>query len=267
MSTKNVHPAVAAIASIDKGTAMAAKGKVALTSAIVDDLERGVQLVATVGDERFPFALADYAMPIYRDGKEVAGIAKAKCQALCDYWGVEFTIALQSTILQAVKAAIGLRETEGAAIKGDKVILPLGLCGGINLGDADKPSATGKQIVERLNFGRKRKLSVGDALAKAKAEPVDCIGGAYTFGGKRPTMTQAMAILANKAVDAGKAPAKVKRNTTRGVDADSVGAAIALANRAFVMIERSDESPIAFTEKHDRQLRELAEHIAAYFAS
>lgn len=270
MSVKNVSPVAAALATIAAGKDKVAKGKIALTAACIPLVKEGnlYSAIAGEGDNAiaFTFKLAEYSRPTFHNGEPVKGAQGAKFESFCEAHGAEPSKALQSDFVKCLDAAIAIAlGTSGAELKGGKFVLPLGMCKRIDLGTADKPSAGAKELGKNINFGRKAKLT-GEALHAAIAkETVECDGGNFA-GGKVPTTDQAIAALQVYAQQTGLIPPKPKRENNKAVTTDKVRDAMAVVNKAFVMIEKSDESPIAFTAKDETALREMAQHIAAYFA-
>ena len=270
-NTKNISPVATAIALIVKGKGDIAKGKAKLTEALLPYVTDGNLFTAIAGEGdnavTFNFALANYSRPTFQNGEPVKGAQGAKFKAFCEAVGVEPNAAFQSDFVKCLDAAIAIAKgTSGAALKSGKFELPLGMCKGIALGTADKPSATAKQLGQQVNFGRKTKLEGAELFLAIASQSVTCDGSKFFAGGKVPTSDQAIAALQVHAQEIGAIPPKAKRNVETGVTTDKVRDALAIANKAFIMIERSDESPIAFTDRDESAMRELAQHIAAYFA-
>jgi hypothetical protein len=268
---KNISPVAKAFADINAGKDKVAKGKLALTAALIPLVLEGNLYSAIAGEGEsavsFSFKLAEYSRPTFHHGEPVKGAQGAKFAAFCEAHGAEPNKAMQSDFVKCLDAAIAIAlGTSGAELKGGKFVLPLGMCKGIDLGEADKPSATAKKLGQSINFGRKNKLAGAELFAAIAKEPVECIGGDFFAGGKVPTSDQAIAALQVYGQQTGLIPPKGKRENNKAVTVDKVRDAMATVNKAFVMIEKSDESPIAFTAKDEMALREMAQHIAAYFA-
>lgn len=271
-TTKNISPVAAAMTLIASGKDKVAKGKVALIAALLPYVTDGNRFtaIAGTGDNAvtFSFKLDEYSHPVFQSGEQVKGQQGAKFAAFCEGVGIEPNTALQSDFVKCLDAAIAIvKGTSGTAIKSGKIELPLGMCRGIDLGTADKPSTIAKTLGQQVNFGRKAKLEGAELFLAIASQPVTCDGSKFFAGGKVPTSDQAIAALQVHAQELGAIPPKPQRNVEKGVTTDKVRDALVTANKAFVMIEKSDESPIAFTDKDETALRELAQHIAAYFAA
>ena len=275
MSKSNIHASASALALIAKGIATANKGKVDLIDSLCPLVESGNRYeVKLECGFTFDFALAEYSRPVFKDGEQLPAqrVQGAKFEAFCEAVGANADKALMSDFLKCLDCAIAIKlGNVGAIVKGADnkryLELPLGHCAGIQLGTPDKRTSTFKQLEQSLNFGRKKKLT-GDALVdKMITSEVTCDGSKYFAGGKAPTLTQAMSTLTKIAQAQGLIPAKAVRTTRTGNSIDDTRRAMATLNKALIAINRSDESPIALTEKDDATLREIAEGIAAYFVS
>lgn len=248
MSTSNVSAVALAFAAISKGTAQVAKGTVALTEALVPLVRDGNLYRA--GDVNFTLAE-------YHTAKVTKGM---KFKAFCEAHGVPEG-ADQSKFSLALNASIGIAKGDLDVTIENGVIkeFPVRMCKGINLGTVDKPSAIAGKI-------GKNKLEGAKLQAAIDKETVIANGKAYWAGGKVATPSEALKALKAYAEDKGLIPAAASRNRARAIDADKARDAMSVINQAFTMIEKSDESPIAFTSKDEAALREMAQHIAAYFA-
>lgn len=275
MSKSNVHASATALALIAKGIATANKGKVDLIDSLCPLVESGNRYEATLNcGFTFDFALSEYSRPVFKDGEQLPaqGVQGAKFDAFCEAVGATADKSLMSDFLKCLDCAIAIKLAGvGAIVKGEDnkryIELPLGQCAGIQLGEPDKRTATFKKLEQSLNFGRSKKLT-GEALVdKMVTSKVTCDGSNYFAGGKTPTLTQAMATLTKVAQAQGLIPAKATRNTAKRSSLEDTRQALATVNKALIAINRSDESPIALTDKDETIMREIAQGIAAYFAS
>ena len=274
MTKTNIHASASALALIAKGNATVSKGQIDLIDSLCPLVESEARYdVKLECGHSFSFALAEYSRPIFKDGEQLPAqkVQGAKFDAFCEAVGAEPNRDLMSTFLKCLDSAIGLKLAGvGAIVKGEDgkryIQLPLGKCSGIQLGTPDKRTATFKKLEQSINFGRKKKLT-GEALLEAiNREEVICDASQYFVGGKTPTLTQAMSVLTKEAQAQGLIPAKTSRVTRAGNPVDDTRKAIDTLNKALITINRSDESPIALTDRDDATLREIAQNIAAYFA-
>lgn len=269
-TNSNVSPLAKGFANLEKGKALQAQSKVDITAALLTMLKDNPRFEFEYDGDTFPFALADYRKGFKLDGAQLKGVQMLKFTAIAVVHGIEPNSANQSVFVKCLDCAIAIQDGMGKIAKGADgkaaFHVPIALAKGINVGTADKLTETGKQLAGAVNFGRKAPLS-GSALIDAIGkELVECNGSKYFAGGKVPTMSAAMDTLQTQAENAKLIPMRAKRDRDRGSDIDATRKAIATLSNTFITIERSDESPIAFTERDEAALREVAQHIAAYFA-
>lgn len=249
MSISNVSAVANAFAAIDKGSKQVNKGTVALCEALIPLVRDGN--VYRAGDVNFTLAE-------YHTAKATKGL---KFKAFCEAHGVP-TGAPQDKFAIALNAAIGIVKG-GLSVTIDNGVIrefPIRLCKKINLGTKDKPSAVATKIGQNKLDGAKLQAAIDKVTVIANGKP-------YHYGGGNvATPTEALKALKAYAAEQGLIPAAGTRNRDRKVDTDKARDAMSVMNQAFTMIEKSDESPIAFTSKDEAALREIANHIAAYFA-
>lgn len=259
---KNVSNAASALALMAKAGQQMVKGKGLLVAALVPMVKGGNVYSAKSGDIPFTFRLADYSRPVFYEGELVKAQQGAKFTAFCEAEGIAKVEHLQSDFVKCLDSAIAIALGDsGASIStSGKITLPLRMARNINLGTAEAPSAIAKKI-------GKNKLE-GTKLQKAlDSETVIADGSAFWAGGKAPTPTQAMHALQQVAQAEGLIPTKAKRTSRSVTDTDKTRQALQTVNTSLIAITRSDESPIALTDKDEAVMREIAQNIAAYFAS
>lgn len=273
--SNNVSDFALAVNTLDKGASLVETGKGQCIAALVPLVENNQRYFAKCGkgDKAFTheFTLAEYRNPVYSDGQLVVGAATAKQNAFFESQGIENpSDTLRSNFPPMVDAAVAIANGIGEISKGKKPIIsvPLGLTS-INLGTVDKPSSTAKVLEQQINFNKKgADVLTGDALFEEMASvPVKATGAKYFAGGKTPTQTQAIKLLGEEAGNRGLVPVKASRNTTRASSVETFRASLSDVTNTMLAINKSDEAPIALTDKDDSKLQELANQIAAYFAS
>jgi hypothetical protein len=98
----------------------------------------------------------------------------------------------------------------------------------------------------------------------AEETPIECVGGKID-GLAVPSVTVISDRLAAYAIDAGMMPSKGSRN--KSANADKFRASVAFLSKCLDEVLLPDgESEFAGSDELDKELRGLAERIAAYFA-
>jgi hypothetical protein len=156
---------------------------------------------------------------------------------------------------------------KGKAVKVRAVQVPASVAFKLTEDDG-KPSALGKELVERIKSNLELTGSAvpePEKLAEmAAALPVNCVGGKHPVLGKLPSSTSIASVLRAEAVKAGSMPAPKPRNT----DGDKGAAFINALTYVVKCLDSlgSDEPEIALANEGEKLMREVAERIAAYFA-
>ena len=265
------------------GTIKAQKGKGLMIAALVPEVAKGVTLDAVAGEGdsavRFTFKLADYSRPVFVKGEPVKGERRAKWVAICQHYGLDSEYQpLQAAFVKCLDSALAIHHTAQGKVTAQGVAqLPVALCNGINIGkDADNLSATGKKLAEQINFGKRadKRLKGAKLFEAISSALVDCEGGEFFAGGRKPTLEQAISAWQTLAQEKGLIPTKQKRERKQDESSkpeedssESTRAALATVNAALAAIIDTDESPFAPTEADESVMRQIGERIAAYFAA
>lgn len=134
--------------------------------------------------------------------------------------------------------------------------------------DSGKETALGKELAERIKSNLE--LTGQDVpepeklMELAGALPVNCIGGKHPVLGKVPSSTSIAAALRDKAVEAGYMPAPKARQSSP--KASQFIDALAFVVKCLDSLG-SDEPEVAIANEGEKLMREVADHIAAYFAA
>ena len=134
--------------------------------------------------------------------------------------------------------------------------------------DGTTPTAAGKVLEADVKRSLKRaKKKADDDAVRSMAEetPIECVGGKID-GLAVPSVTVISDRLAAYAIDAGMMPSKGSRN--KSANADKFRASVAFLSKCLDEVLLPDgESEFAGSDELDKELRGLAERIAAYFAA
>jgi hypothetical protein len=134
--------------------------------------------------------------------------------------------------------------------------------------DGTTPTAAGKVLEADVKRSLKRsKKKADEAAVRSMAEetPIECVGGKID-GLAVPSVSSISERLAAYAVDAGMMPSKGSRN--KSANADKFRASVAFLSKCLDEVLLPDgESEFAGSDELDKELRGLAERIAAYFAA
>ena len=133
--------------------------------------------------------------------------------------------------------------------------------------DGSTPTAAGKVLEADVKRSLKRsKKKADEAAVRSMAEetPIECVGGKID-GLAVPSVSSISERLAAYAIDAGMMPSKGSRN--KSANADKFRASVAFLSKCLDEVLLPDgESEFAGSDELDKELRGLAERIAAYFA-
>ena len=134
--------------------------------------------------------------------------------------------------------------------------------------DGTTPTAAGKVLEADVKRSLKRsKKKADEAAVRSMAEetPIECVGGKID-GLAVPSVSSISERLAAYAVDAGMMPSKGNRN--KSASADKFRASVTFVSKCLdEVLGDSDEAKFAGCDELDKELRGLAERIAAYFAA
>jgi hypothetical protein len=177
-----------------------------------------------------------------------------------------FSIAAARNAGAPVKFVDETVERKGRAVKVRAVEVPASYAFKLTGDDGGLTDVAKKTITHiKSNLELEGKAIPGDAelLKRAGDLKVKCVGGKHPVFGKRPSSTDIANTLRDVAAEAGLVPAPKSRNGS--AKSAKFLEALAYVDKCLATLE-SDEPEIALAAEGEKQLRAVAEKIAAYFA-
>ena len=269
-----------------EGTAQAQAGIAIMVTGISDNRYYSMRWSYGVGDNEVSgvFKLGDMFKGLTHDDGKVDGkFLPAAYRAVADNFGIEggmssadkmafqraFTIASAGWHTGQVEVVTATVQRKGKAVKVQAVEVPASVAFDL-VDDNGAPNELGRGLVERVRGNLELQgLPVPDddvLLEQAQALKVKCVGGSNPIFGKVPSATDIANKLHPVAVGAGLMQAKGNRNKSGNNSKfrDSLAFVSKCLDEVLVDNGETDFAPCNEAEK---ELRGLAEKIAAYFAA
>lgn len=218
------------------------------------------------------------------DGKVDSKFLPAMYRAIAECYGVEgefssadkmafqrgFAVAAAKVAGVAVEFVDAKVERKGKSVKVRAVQVPASVA--LKLTDGDKATDLGEKVVSAIQsnaklFG-KGALPEAEALERAAALPVQCVGGKNDILGKLPSSTDIANTLREHAVAGGfMAPPKARAASASG---DKFVEALAYVDKCldlFLNLSPLDGAPFAPSDALESSMRKVAKRIDAYFSA
>ncbi len=179
-------------------------------------------------------------------------------------WQIAAAKVIAGEVIQFVDADV-MRNGKRAKVRAVEV--PAGLAFDLYDTDGTTPTAAGKVLEADVKRSLKRAKKKADAEAvrcMAEETPIECVGGKID-GLAVPSVSAISEKLAVYAIDAGWMPSKGNRN--KSASADKFRASLEFVTKCLdEMLGDGDEAKFAGCDGLEKELRGVAERIAAYFA-
>jgi len=269
-----------------EGTAQAQAGIATMVAGITDNQHYSMRWSYGVGDNEVSgvFKLGDMFKGLHHDDGKVDGkFLPAAYRAVADNFGIEggmssadkmafqraFTIASAGWSGSPVEIVTATVQRKGKSVKVQAVEVPASLAYDL-VDDKGAPNELARGLVERVRGNLELQgLPVPDddvLLEQAKGLKVKCVGGSNPIFGKVPSATDIANKLAPAAIGGGFMQAKVNR--TKAANGEKFGEALAYVTKCLdEVLTDTDEGGFAPCNEAEKDLRGLAERIAAYFAA
>jgi hypothetical protein len=220
---------------------------------------------------------------VHDDGSADGKFLPAMYRAVADNFGIEggmssadkmafqraFTIASAAWSDVPVEVVTATVQRKGKPVKVQAIEVPASVAFDL-VDDKGAPNELGQGLIERVRGNLELQgLPVPDdakLLEQAQAIKVRCVGGNNPIFGKVPSASDIAAKLSPVAVSNGFMQPKGNRN--KSANADKFRASVVFATKCLDAVLLPDgESDYAPCNEAEKELRGLAERIAAYFAA
>jgi hypothetical protein len=273
------------LAEVREGSALFEGGLARLAEGICEAWNTSIRWAYGKGDDEVTGVCA--VRDIFKGRRNEAGEVDSKFmpaiyRSICENFGVsgEFSAADKMAFSRAFTIAaarmsgapvsfVDVKATRGGkAVRIRAVQVPASVAFKVTE-ESGEASALGAELVERIKSNLELQgLDVpddADLIERAKAMPVNCIGGKHPVLGKLPSSTALANTLRDVAVAAGSMSAPKARNGS--ARADKFGSSLDFVTECLDMLAKGkDESEFAASDAIESKLRGVAERIAAYFA-